>query len=208
MPAAAAHARHPRAPPFVEPPGYARHRPESTPLYQLVEQHYPAFRDGPVRGHEERGDLGGQSVGRVAGGFFPAIIQAGQHIRLAGQGERQGKGTAGDLYLEVQFAPHRHYRAEARDLYLDLPVAPWEAALGSTVRVPTPAGAVELRVPANSRAGSKLRLKGRGLPANPSGDLYVTLQIALPPADSDSAREAYGAFASALPFDPRAGLGA
>lgn len=139
---------------------------------------------------------------------IPKGIQAGQNIRLAGQGERQGEGAAGDLYLEVQFAPHRLYRAEARDLHLDLPVAPWEAALGSTVTVPTPAGAVELKVPANSKAGSRLRLKGRGLPADPPGDLYVTLQIALPPADSESAREAYGAFAAAVPFDPRAGLGA
>jgi len=139
---------------------------------------------------------------------IPKGIQAGQNIRLAGQGESAGEGAAGDLYLEVQFAPHRLYRAEGRDLHLDLPVAPWEAALGSTVTVPTPAGSVDLKVPANSKAGSKLRLKGRGLPANPPGDLYVTLQIALPPADSDHAREAYGAFASALPFNPRAGLGA
>ena len=140
---------------------------------------------------------------------IPRGIQAGQHIRLAGQGSQSGgEGKPGDLYLEVQFAPHRLYRPEGRDLLLDLPVAPWEAALGATVTVPTPAGAVELKIPADSRAGTRLRLKGRGLPANPPGDLYAMLQIALPPADSPGAREAYRALATALPFDPRASFGA
>jgi curved DNA-binding protein len=139
---------------------------------------------------------------------IPRGIQAGQHIRLAGQGEKaQGEGAAGDLYLEVQFAPHRLYRPEGRDLHLELPVAPWEAALGATVAVPTPAGKVELKVPAASKPGTRLRLKGRGLPSNPPGDLYVTLQTVLPPADSEPAREAYRTFAAAVPFDPRAGFG-
>jgi len=139
---------------------------------------------------------------------IPKGIQAGQHIRLAGQGSQPGgAGKPGDLYLEVQFAPHRLYRPEGRDLLLDLPVAPWEAALGATVTVPTPAGAVELKIPADSRGGTRLRLKGRGMPADPPGDLYATLQIALPPADSQSAREAYRALAAAIAFDPRAGFG-
>jgi curved DNA-binding protein len=138
---------------------------------------------------------------------IPRGIQAGQHIRLAGQGQEGGGGKSGDLYLEVQFAPHRLFRPEGRDLHLDLPVAPWEAALGATVTVPTPAGAVEMKIPAGSRAGSRLRLKGRGLPSAPPGDLYATLQIALPPADSEAARAAYRAFAAAVPFDPRAGSG-
>lgn len=139
---------------------------------------------------------------------IPKGIQAGQHIRLAGQGEAApGGGRAGDLYLEVQFAPHRLYRAEARDLHQVLPVAPWEAALGAVVAVPTPTGAVELKIPAGSRAGSRLRLRGRGLPAKPPGDLYVTLQIVLPAADSESARAAYRAFQAAVPFDPRARTG-
>jgi curved DNA-binding protein len=140
---------------------------------------------------------------------IPKGIQAGQHIRLGGQGEKaEGPGKPGDLYLEVQFAPHRLYRPEGRDLSLDLPLAPWEAALGATVTVPTPAGSVELKVPAGSKSGSRLRLRGRGLPSNPPGDLYATLQVVLPPADSEPAREAYRAFAAAAPFDPRAALGA
>ncbi len=139
---------------------------------------------------------------------IPKGIQAGQHIRLAGQGEKPpGAAVAGDLYLEVQFAPHRLYRAEGRDLHQVLPVAPWEAALGATVTVPTPAGGVDLKIPAGSKAGSRLRLRGRGLPSKPPGDLYVTLQLALPPADSDAARAAYRAFAAAVPFDPRARAG-
>lgn len=138
---------------------------------------------------------------------IPKGIQAGQHIRLAGQGAQSGEGKPGDLYLEVQFNPHGLYRPEGRDLHLDLPVAPWEAALGATVAVPTPAGTVELKIPAGSKAGTRLRLRGRGLPADPPGDLYATLQIALPPAASDKVREAYQALAAAAPFDPRAGFG-
>ena len=139
---------------------------------------------------------------------IPRGIQAGQHIRLAGQGETlPGESKAGDLFLEVAFAPHPLYRPEGRDLYLDLPVAPWEAALGASVPVPTPGGTVELKIPAGSRAGSRLRLRGRGLPAKEAGDLYAVLQVVLPPADSDSARAAYSAFAEAAPFNPRSSLG-
>jgi len=139
----------------------------------------------------------------------PKGILAGQQIRLAGQGARaHDSGTAGDLYIEVDFQPHPLYRVDGRDLALELPVAPWEAALGATVKTPTPTGMVDLKIPAASHAGSKLRLKGRGIPANPPGDFYVILQIALPAANDDKAKAAYAAFAAALPFDPRATLGA
>jgi curved DNA-binding protein len=140
---------------------------------------------------------------------IPRGILAGQQIRLAGQGmPAQGRQPAGDLFIEVSFAPHRLYRVEGRDLFLDLPVAPWEAALGATVRVPTPEGSVDLRVPAGSQSGARLRLKGRGMPAREPGDLYAVLKIVLPPAESAAAKAAYAAFAEALPFDPRAGVGA
>jgi curved DNA-binding protein len=138
----------------------------------------------------------------------PKGILAGQQIRLAGQGAHApGSGTPGDLYIEVEFQPHPLYRADGRDLSLELPVGPWEAALGATVKTPTPSGVVELKIPAGSRAGSKLRLRGRGIPASPPGDLYVVLQIALPAANDDKAKAAYAAFAAAFPFNPRAGLG-
>jgi curved DNA-binding protein len=146
----------------------------------------------------------------------PKGILPGQQIRLAGQGARppesgggagNDSGKAGDLYLEVEFQPHPLYHVDGRDLTLELPVAPWEAALGATIKTPTPGGIVELKIPPASHAGSKLRLKGRGIPAKPPGDFYVILQIALPPARDDTAKAAYAAMAAALPFDPRADMG-
>lgn len=145
---------------------------------------------------------------RVLNVHIPKGILAGQTIRLAGQGAPpHGEGKAGDLYIEVDFEPHGRYRIDGRDLYLDLPVAPWEAALGATVKTPAPTGTVELKIPPGSHAGSKLRLKGRGLPASPPGDFYVVLQIALPSAADEKAKAAYRALAEALPFNPRASLG-
>jgi curved DNA-binding protein len=139
----------------------------------------------------------------------PKGILAGQHIRLAGQGARaSGDAKPGDLFIEVEFQPHPLYRIDGRDLSLELPVAPWEAALGATVKTPTPTGMVDMKVPPGSHAGTKLRLKGRGIPAAAAGDFYVVLQIALPPANDAKARAAYAAMAAALPFDPRARLGA
>jgi curved DNA-binding protein len=148
------------------------------------------------------------SKDRVLKVQVPKGILPGQHIRLAGQGSRPpGEGAPGDLFIEVEFQPHPLYRIDGRDLYLDLPVAPWEAALGASVKTPTPGGTVDLKIPAAAHAGSKLRLKGRGIPASPPGDFYVVLQIALPAADDDKAKAAYAAFAAALPFNPRANIG-
>ena len=96
---------------------------------------------------------------------------------------------------------------EGKDVYLDLPVTPWEAALGAKIKVPTPAGAVDLKIPANSVTGRKLRLKGRGIPAKQAGDLYVVLQVALPPADTEAAKQAYREFEQTLDFNPRSKLG-
>lgn len=136
---------------------------------------------------------------------IPKGIRQGQQIRLAGQGATgMGSGKAGDLYLEIEFKPHRHYRVEGADVYLELPLAPWEAALGAKVKVPTPAGAIDLKIPPNSQAGKKLRLRGRGIPAKTPGDLYVVLQIALPPAADDKARSVYKRMEEELEFDPRA----
>ena len=134
-------------------------------------------------------------------------IREGQHIRLAGQGSPgSGNAKAGDLYLEVSFNPHRLYRAEGADVYLDLPIAPWEAALGASVQAPTPSGQVELTVPAGSVSGRKLRLKGRGLPGKSPGNLYVVLRIVLPPDLSEKAKAAWRELAKAAPFNPREGL--
>jgi len=136
---------------------------------------------------------------------IPKGVRQGQQIRLSGQGGGGvGRGKAGDLYLEIEFKPHGHYRVEGADVYLDLPVAPWEAALGSTVKVPTPRGKVDLKIPPNSQSGKKLRLKGRGIPAKTPGDLYVVLQIVLPPANDEEARELYRQMHEAFDFNPRA----
>ena len=139
---------------------------------------------------------------------IPKGIKQGQQIRLAGQGgPGMGKGGAGDLYLEIEFRAHPLFRVEGRDLYLDLPVAPWEAALGAQVKAPTPGGTVDLKVPAGSTSGRKLRLKGRGIPGKPAGDIYAVLKIALPPADDEQARSFYRKMEQELAFSPRAGLG-
>jgi curved DNA-binding protein len=140
---------------------------------------------------------------------IPKGITDGQNIRLKGQGAPGiGKLPAGDLYLEVLFKPDPLYRASGRDLYLDLPVAPWEAALGASVKVPTPAGPVLLKIPAGSFQGRELRIKGRGIPAaEAAGNLYVVLRIVLPRADTDKAKQVYQDMARELAFDPRVKFG-
>ena len=139
---------------------------------------------------------------------IPKGIRAGQQIRLAGQGSPGfADGARGDLYLEVEFAPHATWRVDGRDMYFTLRVAPWEAALGATVDVPTPDGTVEMNVPAGSQTGRKLRLRGRGIPGKTPGDFYVMLELVLPPAIDEKARAAYRQMASNLAFDPRANLG-
>jgi len=137
---------------------------------------------------------------------IPKGVKQGQHIRLAGLGA-PGVAKSGDLYLEIHFNPHRLYRPEGHDLYLELPISPWEAALGAKIRVPTLAGVVNLKIPAGSAAGKKMRLKGRGLPGTPPGDCYVVLQIALPPADSNDAIKFYEEMRDQFDFKPRAHMG-
>jgi curved DNA-binding protein len=135
---------------------------------------------------------------------IPAGITDGQQIRLAGQGSPGiGGGPSGDLYLEVRFRPHKLYEVDGRNVTLTLPVAPWEAALGETVSVPTLGGPVDMKLPTGARAGQKLRLKGRGLPGSPPGDQYVLLKIVLPP-DSPEARALFEQMKREVPFDARA----
>jgi curved DNA-binding protein len=143
---------------------------------------------------------------------IPRGIRPGQQLRLAKQGAPGSNGgPAGDLYLEIAFNPHPLFKVEGADVHVELPVAPWEAALGATVDAPTPEGTVQLTIPKASAQGRRLRLKGRGLPAakasGTAGDLYVVLGIALPPADTAKTREAYEGLAkAAADFDPRAAL--
>ncbi len=143
--------------------------------------------------------------GRTLSVKIPRGVMEGQRIRLGGQGgSGPGGGPAGDLYLTVTCAAHPLFKAEGRDVHLKLPVAPWEAALGATVPVPTLGGKVDLRIPRGSRAGQTLRLKGRGLPGRPNGDQYVALEIVAPPADTPEAESLYRKMAESMRFDPRA----
>jgi curved DNA-binding protein len=128
---------------------------------------------------------------------IPKGFTAGQTIRLA------GPGGGGNLLLEVEFATHPQFRVEGRDIQADLAVAPWEAALGATVPVPTLGGAVELKLPPGTQGGKKLRLKGRGLPGTVPGDEIVTIQIITPPARTDADRAFYEEMQKRFAFDPR-----
>jgi len=134
---------------------------------------------------------------------IPAGVREGQLIRLAGQGAA-GAGKPGDLLLEVHFKPHPRYRIDGRDLHVDLPVAPWEAALGAVLRVAVPGGALNVRIPAGAQSGRVLRVRGKGIPAAPPGDLLLTLRVVLPSAETPKARELYEQMARDLAFDPRA----
>jgi curved DNA-binding protein len=138
---------------------------------------------------------------------IPAGVTEGQQIRLAGQGSPGlGGGPPGDLFLEISVRAHPQFQLEGRDVTATLPVAPWEAALGETVSVPTLGGPVEMKLPTGARAGQRLRLRGRGLPGNPPGDQFVVLRIVLPP-DSPRARELFEQMKREIPFDPRAAAG-
>lgn len=131
---------------------------------------------------------------------IPAGVTDGQQIRLAGQAD------GADLYLRVEIQSHPHFRLDGRDVELDLPITPWEAALGAKVQVPTLGGAIETRIPSGARSGQKLRLRGRGMPGKPAGDQLLRLMIQNPPADSAECRAAFEQLAEAAPFDPRARL--
>ena len=135
---------------------------------------------------------------------IPKGVRQGQRIRLAGQGAPGiGNGRAGDLYLDIEFEPHPLYKVDGRDVYLDLPLTPWEAALGATIAIPTPAGKVDLRVPAGTNSGRKLRLRKRGIPGHPPGDLYVVAKLTLPPARDEKTRALYRRMRDEMPYNPR-----
>ncbi|MBM7087916.1 J domain-containing protein [Streptomyces sp. S12] len=137
----------------------------------------------------------------------PPGVTAGQRIRLAGEGGRgSGDAAAGDLYLRVRIQPHPRFRLDGRDVYVQLPVTPWEAALGATVPVPTPGGGTaKVTVPAGSSSGRRLRLRGEGMP-NPrgaDGNLYAELRVMVPPKLSDRERELFEELAATSSYDPR-----
>jgi curved DNA-binding protein len=134
----------------------------------------------------------------------------GQRLRVPGKGgPGLNGGPPGDLYLNIKLRPHSLFKASGHDLYLELPVTPWEAVLGADIEVPTPAGRVKVAVRPGSRAGQKLRLAGRGLPTPKGGhgDLYCVLQIVTPTALSDRERQLYQELGRLSTFNPRGHLG-
>ncbi|MFI8326846.1 DnaJ C-terminal domain-containing protein [Streptomyces sp. NPDC085529] len=137
---------------------------------------------------------------------IPPGVTDGQRVRLAGEGgSGGGGGPAGDLYLVVRLAPHPLYRIDGRDITVDLPVTPWEAALGGSVPVNTPAGTARVDLPPGSPSGRRLRLRGRGMPnrRGPAGDLYAEVRIVVPPDPTPRERELFQRLAEESGFEPR-----
>jgi curved DNA-binding protein len=158
------------------------------------------------RGARRTVALTGEGTRRSLEVTVPAGVTDGQRIRLAGQGGRGSDGAGnGDLYLVVRIAPHPRYRLDGRDLHVELPLAPWEAALGTSVPVDTPGGEVKVKVPAGTSSGRQIRLRGRGLP-NPkgkAGDLFAEARIMVPTRLSHAQRRLFEQLAAESDFDPR-----
>jgi len=174
---------------------------------------------GPVAGADQEAELvlaveeayrGGRRRITLDGRSYevniPAGVVDGQRIRLAGQGGQGSEGAAaGDLYLVVRLAPHPRYRVEGRDISVDLPLAPWEAALGASVAIDTPGGEAKVKVPPGTSTGRRLRLRGRGMPhpRGRPGDLYAEVKIMVPPQPTGEERRLFEQLASVSTFDPR-----
>ncbi|WP_269855916.1 J domain-containing protein [Streptomyces sp. RPT161] len=158
------------------------------------------------RGGKRKVTIGGPEHPRTYDVDIPSGVVDGQRIRLAGEGgQGMGDGPAGDLYLRVRILPHKRYRLSGRDIHVDLPVTPWEAALGATVPLATPSGTAKVTVPPGSSSGRRLRLRGEGMP-NPKGrpgDLYAHIRIAVPPSPTPKEKELFEELAAVSTFDPR-----
>jgi curved DNA-binding protein len=135
---------------------------------------------------------------RIVDVQIPAGVTDGQALRVGGSGGR------GNLILRVKLRPHPIFSLLGKDVQVELPLAPWEAALGAKVAVPTLGGTVELTIPAGAQAGQKLRLRGRGLPGTPNGDQFVLVKIVTPAAETPQAKEAYERMRREFNFNPRA----
>lgn len=154
------------------------------------------------QGTERTLDVTGRGPVKVV---IPAGVMEGQTLRMAGMGPPGPTGRTGDLYVHVHITPHELYRVKGKTIVLDLPVTPWEAALGASLKIPTPYGRVKVRVPPGATSGQCLRLRGRGVPAaEGSGDLFVQLKIVLPPEISEAELALYRQLEALDSFDPRA----
>jgi len=160
-----------------------------------------------ARGAEVTLDLGG---GKQVHARIPKGVTDGERLRLRGKGGAGAKGApAGDLYLDIALHPHPLFKPNGHDLYLDVPLAPWEAALGAEIRIPTLDGHVTMKVPAGSKAGQRLRLGGKGLPRprGGAGDLYAVLSIAAPSVLSEREKALFEQLKSESKFNPRGHFG-
>ena len=156
------------------------------------------------RGAEKQLNLSQNGETRLLNVKIPAGIMEGQQIRLAGQGmPGVHGGKNGDLYLEIHIKKHPQFTVDKKDIFLNLPVTPWEAALGEKIEVPTLGGMIAFTLPAHSQTGQKIRLKGRGLPGSVPGDQYVTLAIYTPPPKNDEQKALYERMKNDMPFNPR-----
>jgi curved DNA-binding protein len=159
-----------------------------------------------IKGGTQRIAVGGRTLNVK----IPAGVGDGQRIRLSGQGEPgQGGGAAGHLYLEIHIKPHPTYKLDGRHVLIEWPVSPWEAALGTTITVPTPKGSVSIKIPPGTSSHQRLRLKDRGLPAHgqlPQGDAFVVVKIKMPNVLTPEERAAFETLKELSSFDPRAGL--
>jgi curved DNA-binding protein len=190
--------------------GFQRRGEDShaTIVIDLADSYHGATRTISLRMPQRDGQGRVVSHERTLDVNIPTGVMPGQQLRLSGQGQAgTGGGGAGDLYLEIGFKPDARYRIEGRDVYQSVPVTPWEAALGARIELTTPSGKVEVGVPTGSQTGRKLRLKGRGIPGHPVGDLYLLLEVVLPPADTDKAKALYETMAREMAFDPRHQMG-
>ena len=175
----------------------------ATITISLEDAYHGATRNLNLQTRKEDGTVEPRQV-RVK---IPPGVTQGKQIRLAGQGPPgMGGGPRGDLYLEVNIAPHRQYELRGRNIHLQLPITPWEAALGATVKVPTLGGWIDMKIPPGSQNGQQLRLKGRGLPGKSPGDQHVELNIVTPKADTEGARELYERMSREMPMNPRENL--
>lgn len=170
--------------------GFAQANADAGHLDVTVEEAYS--------GTKRRITLNEQGRQRQVDVQIPAGVIEGQSLRIPGIGGRSS------LIFRIRLRPHHLYEAVGKEVHIELPLAPWEAALGAKVAVPTLGGTVELTVPGGAQAGQKLRLRGRGLPGKPAGDQIVSLKLVTPAAQTPAAKEAYERMKREFDFDPRA----
>lgn len=190
---------------FGGAPHFRQSNRQGADLYSEMSVSLEEAYHGGVKEIRLSDDKGKQQTLKVK---IPAGVKTGQQIRLTGLGGYgMGAGARGDLYVTLSVEKHPFFDVKGHHVYLTLPIAPWEAALGSTVVVPTLGGKVDLKIPAGSQGGQMLRLKKRGLPGATQGDQFVILKIVIPVPTTDCAKSFYKKMAEELPFNPRESMG-